>query len=90
MHIYWNRIRACGLAATLLTGPALAADDTAMKPAQGKTNTGAGSTTGVGNSPIEGTGETGNGRVMNGTAGSGGTAPPGTLDKSSTGSVEGK
>ena len=90
MHRFWNRVRACGLALTLLTGPALAADDPAMKPAQGKSNTGAGSTTGPGGSPIEGTGETGNGRVMNGTAGSGGTAPPGTLDKSSAGSVEGK
>ncbi len=89
MHKTWNRIRAGSLILALLTGPALAADDPAVKP-QGKANTGAGSTTGVGNSPIEGTGETGNGRVMNGTAGSGGTAPPGTLDKSSAGSVESK
>ena len=91
MKTFGSRLRSTGLALSalaVLTGPVLAqsADAPATKPAPDTAK--GGSATGVGKSPMEGTGETGNGRVINGTAGSGGTAPPGTLDKSSAGSVQ--
>ena len=80
---------ACALALPLIGSPALAQSTvpSTMKPkpdASMKPNTGAESTTGVGNSPIVGSGETGNGRVLTGTGGSGTSPLPGTRDPSST------